>query len=297
MPIYLLIPFASAVTYALGSIAIKRALSEGTTMDQAFYYANFVLGAVFLPFFFLETRAIDWTLAWQPALMGLAFLSGTWLTFVAIRMGDVSLVTPIMGTKVVFVAIGAVWLMGETPSLLLWIAAAFTAAGIFIMGLADLRGVRAVVPTVGITLASAGIFGLCDVMVSAWSRDFGAKTFLALGTMGVTGFSVIKWVVSGCVSLRVPSGAVLWVWVGSFAIALQAAALGLALSFYRDPTGINVVYASRGLWVIVLIVGLGGWLGNREHHALGRAFLWRIGGTILLTTAIVIAVFDRSGAR
>ena len=48
------------------------------------------------------------------------------------------------------------------------------------------------------------------------------------------------------------------------------------------------------LWVIALVVVFGRFLGNSEHRDTGRAFLWRVAGTLLLTVAIVIAVMDRA---
>ncbi|HQZ29126.1 MAG TPA: hypothetical protein PK648_13330, partial [Verrucomicrobiales bacterium] len=65
---------------------------------------------------------------------------------------------------------------------------------------------------------------------------------------------------------------------------------------YQDATRINVLYASRGLWVIVLLVVFGPILGNSEHRDSGRGFLWRVAGTVILTVAIVIAVADRGAS-
>jgi drug/metabolite transporter (DMT)-like permease len=80
---------------------------------------------------------VHWELLHQPLLVMVAFFLGTWLTFVSIRLGDVSLVTPLMGTKVVFVAVGVVVFAGKMPPLALWIAAGLTATGIFFMGVGD----------------------------------------------------------------------------------------------------------------------------------------------------------------
>lgn len=296
MPIYLLLPLASAIVYALGSIVIKRALKEGATMDQSFHLTNFAVGLMFLPLLLFEKGEIDWAQAWMPVAMGAAFFTGTWLTFQGIRRGDVSLVTPIMGTKVVFVAIGVVLLTGQSPSPALWAAAILTAGGIFLMGVNDLKQGHHLVFTIAITLASAGMFGLCDVLVSWWSPGFGAPTFLATGSFSVAGFSFLMWLCQKCPTLHLPMGTRSWAWAGGFLIGLQAIGMGVGLSFFDDATGINVVYASRGLWVIVLVVVFGAWLGNSEHLDTGRGFLWRIAGTVILTVAIVIAVIDRAQA-
>lgn len=296
MPIYLLLPLAAALIYALGSIIIKRALKEGATMDQSFHLTNLVLGGMFLPLLFFGRGAIDWSLMWKPLLIGAAFFFGHWLTFFAIRRGDVSLVTPLMGTKVIFVAIGVVLLTGERLSGPLWIAAILTTVGIFVMGMADLRGGSHLVFTIFVTISSALVFGVFDVLVSWWAADFGALTFLALGMGSVSVYTLIMWLFQGRPALLPRRKAANWTWWAAAMIALQAITIGVALSFFKDATGINVVYASRGLWVIILLVVFGGMLGNSERHEIGRGFLWRIGGTVILTVAIIIAVADRASA-
>lgn len=298
MPWYLLLPLVAAIVYSLGSILIKRALVEGVTMDQSFHITNITVGLIFAPLLLFETKELDWSLWWQPVVMGLSFFLGTWLTFLGIRRGDISLVTPILGTKVVFVAIGMVVLTGAMPSPALWLAAFLTAAGIFVMGFADLRRSRQghLVFTVAVTLGSAAIFGICDVLVSWWSADFGAPSFLALGSIGVAVLSVAMWGLQGMPKMRVRGKGKTWAVMGAVLVGLQAIAIGIALSFFPDATGINVVYASRGLWVIVLVVALGAFLGNNEYRDSGRAFFWRATGAVVVTVAVVIAVLDRAAS-
>lgn len=294
MPFYLLLPLAAAIIYALGSILIKRALAVGVTMDQSFHLTNFAIGILFVPLFFFEEKSIDFASIWKPIVMGFTFFVGTWLTFIGIKRGDVSLVTPLMGTKVVFVALGVVLLTGRIPSAALWLAAFLTAAGILVMGIADMRKGHHVIFTILITFASAAVFGVCDVLVSWWAPLFGAPTFLAIGSLMVSVFSGVLWLFQGRPGLHLPRSAGKWAWWGAFCVGIQAIFMGVGLSFFNDATGINVVYASRGLWVIAIVVVLGQTLGNREHHETGRAFLWRVAGTVMLTGAIVIAVVDRA---
>ncbi|MEM6279845.1 MAG: hypothetical protein AAF733_10225, partial [Verrucomicrobiota bacterium] len=130
--------------------------------------------------------------------------------------------------------------------------------------------------------------------VAWWSPSFGAPTFLAVGSLVVGILSGIMWICQRPMSLRLPIAAGKWAWSGALCVGVQAIFMGVALSFFNDATGINVVYASRGLWVIAFVVLLGQALGNREHRETGRAFLWRVVGTVMLTGAIVIAVIDRA---
>ncbi len=265
-------------------------------MDQSFHLTNVVVGMLFLPLLLFEKQTIDWTEVWKPLVMGVTFFVGTWLTFVGIRRGDVSLVTPIMGTKVVFVAVGMVLVTGHSPSLALWVAAVMTPLGILVMSLAEFKNGHHVLFTILITLGSAIMFGFSDVLVSMWSADFGGPTFLAVSSGGVAVLSLSMWLLQGRPGVKMPESGRRWAWSGAVCVGVQAIGMGIALSFFADATGINVVYASRGFWVIVLVVVFGSVLGNSEHREQGRAFLWRVMGTVVLTVAIIIAVMDRAGA-
>ena len=297
MPWYLLLPLCSAALYSFSSLLTKRGLQHGSTMAQAFHVSNFAVGIAFAPLLLLETEPVRWDLIHQPLLVTGAYFLGTWLTFIAIQKGDVSLVTPLMGTKVVFVALSMVLLAGRMPVPILWIAAALTAAGVFLMGAGDFgEKAHGHAGAVAAALISSGIFGVCDVWVSMWSQPFAAMTFLAISSMGVGVISLVLWLLQGCPSLKMAPGTpagpfVVW---GAAVLGIQAVAMGLALSYFDDATGINVAYASRGLWAILIVALVGPFFGNHERHASGRAFRWRVAGTVLLTVAVVLAVVARS---
>lgn len=294
MPFYLLLPLFAAILYALGSIAIKRALGEGVRAGQTFFLSNVILGLVFLPLLGVGFGAIDWSQVGKPIAMGTTFFVGNWLTFAAIRRGDVSLVTPLMGTKVVFVALGVALFTGSLPSPALMLAAVLTTLGIFVMGMADIRGGSHLLLTIATALASAACFGLNDVLVNHWAADFGELPFLALGSATVAIWSLLAWLCQGRPPFFPKGPGAIWAWAGTSIVAVQALVLGIALAYFNDATGVNVVYASRGLWVIALVVVFGRFFGNSEHRDRGRGFLWRVAGTLLLTVAIVIAVAARA---
>ena len=104
---YLLLPLLAAVAFAAGSLVFKRAFQEGASLAHALVLNNVALGIAFLPLLLLDPKPIDWHLAWQPALTALAFVFGHFLNVVSLRIGDVSVATPLLGSKVVFVALFA----------------------------------------------------------------------------------------------------------------------------------------------------------------------------------------------
>ena len=295
MPLYLLLPLVAAFLYALSSVFLKRGMRDGATMNQAFHIKNLAVAIIFLPLMLLEKQAVDWSLVQWPVLVGVGFFCGGWLTFIAIQRGDVSLVTPLLGTKVVFVAIGSVLFTAQQLSIPLWIAALLTALGIFLIGFRDVRGARHAAFTAGITLTSAAFFGLCDVMLSSWAGRFGPFTFLSFSSLIVGALTMMVWFFQGRKQILPPRGPRMWTIASAVVVAIQAIMIGLALGFFNDATGINVMYASRGLWAVVLVYWFGSMLGNDERATSGRVFGWRFLGTILLTVSVIIAVIERSG--
>ncbi len=298
MPLYLLLPCGAAVLYSLGSIFMKRSLVEGARTFQTFHVTNLMVGLVFSPLILLQKGEIAWNELHHPLLAASAFFLGNWFTFIAIQRGDVSLVTPLMGTKVVFVAIFVLLLTGAAPSSLLWVAAILTAAGIFLMGLKDfLKGGYHPLQTIFFALLSSATFGLSDVFVRKWAPSFGPMAFLTISSLVVAAFSLMVLPFqkrkTGLPVLP-EKGPRKWLLLGSFLIAFQAVMIGLSLAFFADPTGINVVYSSRGMWAIVLVVLLGPWLGNWERRTARAALVWRFTGAMLLMIAIVLAVLNQT---
>ena len=66
---------------------------------------NLTTAPLFTVMLFLGTR--DWgpRPLWQPAVIEALYVVAQSLTMIALSRGDVSVATPVMGTKVVFVAV------------------------------------------------------------------------------------------------------------------------------------------------------------------------------------------------
>ena len=236
-------------------------------------------------------------------------LFGTIFTVVAIRTGDVSLVTPVLGMKVVMVAVGSVVLIGQELSGALWWAAILASAGVFLLGGNAFfqRGAgtsaKMVLMAVGLTLVSAAFFATTDVWLGGHAKAFGPLAFLSVMIVSVGGFSVVLNPVllrggdPAEMKLRaIPQAARKWVIGGALLVAVQAATLGLALALFRDPTGANIVYSSRGLWAVMgawLLPALVGVPEFSKERGGTSLLLWRFSGTVLLTAGIVVAVVAR----
>lgn len=295
-PVYLLIPAVAAVVFTVASLFYKRGYAEGAGTMQTFHWANFIGMPVCAPLFFVNPGHLALTELWRPALAALLIYLGSLGTFAAIRRGDVSMVTPILGTKVVFVALAFVAFSGSTLSPGLWAAAVLATAGIFLIGKPDLNPGRAGGPAILLCVISSVFFGLTDVLIGEWAHEYGGTTFLAVIPQFLGVFSMAALLGSKGPLPRLTIASRPWVLWGGFLLAAQSMAMGSALAFFNDPAGVNILYSTRGLWSIILVWGLGSWFANHERHRAGRGtMLWRLAGTAVITAGVFIAIVERSG--
>ena|GEM_PF-145734 len=289
---YLLLPLLAAIVFAMGSMVFKRAYEEGAGVVHAVVVNNFLLAIVFLPLFAIESRPIPMNQWAYPVLTGAAFAAGHLLNVLSLRVGDVSVATPLLGTKVIFVALLA-WLVFDWPlTARQWIATALTTAGVFMMGATDFKkpGRRAGLTTL-LALGCAAAFSLTDVMIQSWAEGFGVFNFLPFQFAALAIFSIAMMPLFGLNSLRAPRQAWKWIFVAAALSAIQAILITAAIGIWRDAAAVNVVYATRGLWSVALVWRVGHWLKNTERQTAGhRAMAFRFVGAALILIAVALAV-------
>ena len=295
LPWYLLLPLGAAVGYSVASLFLKKALTEGAHPMACFHINNWASSLVFLPLALLEKQPVAWHQWYVPVGLGTLFFIGSWFTFIAMQRGDVSLVTPVLGSKVVFVALSASLLIAGSMKPLMWIAAIITTAGIFLMSATDWKtpkGARFAGPVV-MALISAAIFAFADVILQKWAPAFGPRTFLAILALTTGGLSLFAMALMPKPPPMPWNRATQWAIGGSLLIAAQSVVMGISLAFFNDAIGVNVVYATRGLWSLLAVAWLGPLIGNRERHESGRAYGIRILAATLLLAGVIFAVVAR----
>jgi drug/metabolite transporter (DMT)-like permease len=292
-PAHLLLPLASSVVYVAAALSLKRASEQGAGIWRSTFVMNVVVALCF-SLMLLDTRAgpgpTPW---WQAAAIGALFVGGQALTMVALSRGDVSVATPVMGTKVIFVAFFVTLIVGERLIVDYWLSAGMSAAGIALLnvgGGGPGKRRHHLVLTVAASLAAAACYALFDVLVRKWAGAWGVGRLLPAVMASAAAMSLaLRPAFEGPLGAvpRTARGPLL---LGSLCLGIQALMLVRTLGLYPDTTRINVVYNSRGLWSVLAVWLVGHWWGNTERHA-GRAVLaWRLAGAALLLGAIVIAV-------
>lgn len=284
MPADILIPLIAAVLYALAAILLKRAMQDGAETWRVAFVCNMVMAVGYQLCWVMRTRPFSESGAMAAALTGCVFFAGQIFTFLALNRADVSVATPILGTKVIWVAGLSVLLAGRTISPHIWMAVFLTATGTAILGYQPGAHPHRVALSIGLALATAGSFAASDVLTLKYAPGWGFGSFvpfmfLVVGALSL-GFLPL---------LKGGNWAPAWLGTGSVMLAIQALGMAFAIATYGHATKTNIAYNSRGLWTIVLIWVIGHWFGNTERNRGAGIMLVRLAGASLLVAAIFIA--------
>ncbi len=292
---HLLLPLIAAISFAAGSLVYKRALSEGATLTHAVVANHIVLGIVFLPLLFLDSHPIPWNQLHLPALTATTFLLGHSLNVASLRSGDVSVATPLLGVKVVFVALVARFAFGEPISWLKGLAAVLTTVGVLLTGFTDFKPGRRTGLTTLLALGCALAFSVTDVLIQIWASRFGVFNFLALLFASLAIESLLLLPFFGFRTLVAPAKAWRWIGLATTLTAIQAILITGTIGYWKDAAGVNVVYGTRGLWSLALVWWAGPWFGNIERQETDtRHMLSRIAGAVLILLAVALSVLGAS---
>ncbi len=290
MSLPLFLQLLAAVCYASGALLVKRASDLGVGVWRTAFVANVVGALCFQPLWVLG-GTVHPGLWWQPALVGLCFMLGQWFVFLSLDGGDVSVATPVLGLKILLVAILVTALGGQHLRWQLWIAACLATSGIAFL---NRRGGHVAHHNVGRTIVYSGlaafVYAIFDVLTQTWSPAWGVGRFLPIA-MGISGLLSLVFILR----FRAPLSAIpgpTWRWLlgGTAVLGAQSVLFVATLAHWRNAAPANVVYSSRGLWSIVFVWLVGHWVRSREQH-LGREILaWRAAGAVLMMSAIVLVL-------
>jgi drug/metabolite transporter (DMT)-like permease len=291
MPLHLALPLLAAFTYVAGALWLKRAAELGANVWRITCTCNWMSALAFTPLLLLGGNPVAWHQAWQPALVALLFLLGQLLLFLALRIGDVSVTTPVLGIKIILVAVFTMVLLGERVSVALWVAAALSSVAIALLN----RSGRIAGGNVGLSVlasaAAASAYALFDVLVQKWSPQWGSGRFLPAMMAFVALYSVALWPLrKGAKALRAPASFRRALLAGAGCLGVQSVMFISAVALYGSATAANVLYSSRGLWSVAAVWLVGHWFRNEERQAGRKVFIWRFCGAALLLVAITLVL-------
>jgi drug/metabolite transporter (DMT)-like permease len=232
---------------------------------------------------------------YKPIVAAVTFFIGQLFTFAALRKGDVSVATPLLGAKVIFVAFLTSILFGEAIGMKWWVAALICTVGIFLVTGSQRRTggwTRHSGTTATYSLIAAVAYALTDTVIQHWSVEVGVINFVAV-MFSFTGVLTCALYVPA-VGLRplavAPVRARKALLLGALLLALQNLVVTLAIRFSGDATAVNIVYSSRCVLSVILAWATARWLGSPEAGLPRNVLLLRLAGALLLAAAILMVL-------
>lgn len=261
--------------------------------------AHVVMGVACLPLAWLLWPARGMSVAaCMPPLVGsiACYLAGQAALLAALRRADASRVVPLLGLKIVMLALIVTFVQRTPLDGRQWLAVAMCVAAAAI-----LQGRRDPVPAgvVGLMLGASAGFAMADLQIvqlidAVEAAGGGGSRLWASGLAAATTYVCCGGVAAALLPWTMPRDAIDWsaavrygaVWLGGMA-ALYAC-FGLLGAVFG-----NVLQSSRG----VLAVVIGAALAHLGWHDLERkvdraTFVRRIAATLLMSAAIAVYVID-----
>lgn len=289
-------PLLSSILFVVGAMFAKQASALGASSHTGAVLTNFCLALCWLVVGLVRGEALPPAEWGPPALVAAAFVGGQLCTFLALQYGDVSLATPVFGVKIILVAILTSLLAEKAIELRIWIAAILATVGVGVIqagsGSAsntELTWGRAAL-SIGLALLAAIALTLFDLGLQHYGRVHGAERFLTTMFVftGVLSCGLLPWTDRPG---RLAEIGALWpLALATLLIAAQAISMSYALGRFGDVTRVNIVYALRGLWSVLLAWLVAHYSATPVDHLSSRTLAFRLLGAVLLTVSVVVAL-------
>ena len=288
---HLLFPLYSSIAFVIGITLAKQAITKGASPWTAVF-----LGNVWLTIFCSASAIVRGEFAppsaWIAATgIGALFLGGQVLTYLAFQRGDVSIATPVLGLKVLIVALFSIAIGGQAVPGRIWVAALLASCGI---GLVQASGGNSEPRnrwlTIGLASLAALALSLFDVSLQWAGSRWDSKLLLPFVFLAalVLSLGLLPWVDR---PRRLKElGAMKWMLAGTWLMGLQSLSISYGLATYGDAARMNIVYALRGLWGVVLAWMLAEWLKTNEGQLPKRVMILRLVGAVILVAAVITAL-------
>lgn len=286
----MLVPLGAGFGYAVAALALKRG-TEGAGPWRISFVGNWVQAVLFSALWFVPSAVPASTANVLHAITtGVIFFVGQIFTFLALTRGDVSVATPVLGSKVIFVALFSVWMGSERIDGAMWLAVLLTAVATALLSGGGGHGNAqsgALLRSLLYGFISAAAYAFGDIFQQAWIPLWNFPHYLATVCLTIAVLSLTLLPFFRAPLRAMPAASWRWAAAGGTLLALQLT--GVAWSIVTlGATTANVLYNSRGLWSVVLVWTIGPWFGNTEREH-GRAVMTRrLIGSLILLSAIVL---------
>ncbi len=293
MRIEYVLSLGAAFVYAICMVFIKESIRQGAGILRSTFILHTVMALVFLPLLAINPT-IQPNAPWlAPIGVGLSVFLGQIFILWALKFGDPSVQTPVMGVKSTMVAIFVCFIGGAHIPLAWWLGGLLSLVAIYFLSYSEGSHLlkRSNTLTILLTFLGASFLGLGDVIMEKTAASFGEIPFLVVSVLSCAIASLALVPFFEGPLLAMPKASIKWALWGSALYGLEAIAFYIAISFYGQATAINVLYSSRGLWSIFVVWAMA-YFFNYKPNPVSSAVLLRRGlGTVLLFIAILLVIF------
>jgi drug/metabolite transporter (DMT)-like permease len=285
-----LFPLCSALGYTFAALMLKRATERGVGPWRVMVIVNWTAAILFAPWWLKGGLPFAWSHFFHAVLSGVTFFIGQILTFLALSRGDVSITTPVLGTKVILVALFSVLFAGEHLTPALWLAALLTTLATALLG-GEIRTNRErVLPSLVFGFSAATAYASADIQQVKWAPGWGFGHYapVMFATVGFLALAMAPGLPEPLSTM--PRRSVAWAIGGGVLLSLQATGIAYSIAEFHEVTLTNILYNTRGVWSVLLVWAAGHWFSNTER-AVGNAIMARrLAGAGLLLLAVLIGL-------
>lgn len=284
------LPLIAGASYAASALLTKRASVEGGGVWRITFLTNWCQALLLSPLLFLGEGGVSGGELLKIGITSLVFFIGQVVVFVGLRFGDVSVLTPVMGIKVLVVALMAVGITHEVLPPKWWLAAAIAAGAAALLGGGAGGDRRRVLAGVAGGLGAAVAFAGVDICFQIWGGTLGVWRFtsLVMLSMGVWSLLLLPFLEGPWWKLPPVSCAA---FVPSLALAIiQTTLMAYCVVVLKGAAWANLLYSSRGVWSVLLVWLVGPLFGNAERDTGAGVMLKRLLGSGLILGAIALVL-------
>lgn len=287
---FLLLPLVAVLTHGVAFLSLKRAMDLKVGPLQVIFLITLASGIIGLLALAFTGIDLSRPVLMAAALNGFLIFLGHMFGVFAFHRGDISIASPLFSMKTIFVAFFTVFLLKETVSFTLWIAAVLASVSLALLQISSGGQHKRVGLTIFYALLGASSYSLADVLLQKYGAELGPLPFVPMCYVGSAICALFLVPFFKKDAPLFPRPARRWLAQGIFFHATVVVFIGVAIGFFGHATEINIIFNLRGLWSIVLVWFVGHWFHNHERKIGGKIMLLRAMGAVLLLAAVALVL-------
>ncbi len=284
-------PFIAAALYCVSVIFVKFASRNRELSGiSVLVMTNLLSGLVFIPQIFFESQLPPMSIIWQPLIASAFCAVGNIATFICAEKGEISLMTPIMGIKILIVIMLARLFLDIDLPHAITISGAICCVAIFIMGYSrDSLNSKKLLLTFFLAITACASYAACDILMQKYAHNFTRGAMLSLTTIMIP-LSIIPLIPRFAREVRLASYTTISIGFASATfMVVEMYMMFLSITGEVGAPLCNILYNTRGLMAITFVYFLGKRFASLRELSNASATQRAVGATmILIAVAIVL---------